>query len=159
MIVIPAIDLRGGRCVRLVQGRFDDETVFSDDPVAVARQWQDAGAQLIHVVDLDGARKGVPQHFEVIERKVSAHPEVKDTLSISILFANQADFAQPAPGVTLSLFNNQQQLIARRSFSYKEYMDHASRKAPMFEPGQTQSFFLNLEDPGSDVTGFEFRFF
>jgi len=68
MIVIPAIDLRGGRCVRLVQGRFDDETVFSDDPVAVAKGWQEAGAQFIHVVDLDGARKGVPQHLEVIER-------------------------------------------------------------------------------------------
>jgi len=68
MIVIPAIDLRGGRCVRLVQGRFDDETVFDEDPVAVARRWQEAGAQLIHVVDLDGARKGVPQHFHVIEQ-------------------------------------------------------------------------------------------
>jgi phosphoribosylformimino-5-aminoimidazole carboxamide ribotide isomerase len=68
MIVIPAIDLRGGRCVRLVQGRFDDETVFSDDPVAVAKRWEAAGAQLIHVVDLDGARKGVPQHLEVIGR-------------------------------------------------------------------------------------------
>ena len=100
-----------------------------------------------------------PDAFEVLERKVTTHPEVKDILSISILFANQADFAQPAPGVTLSLFNNQQKLIARRSFSYKEYMDHYSRKAPMFEPGQTQAFFLNLEDPGSDVTGFEFNFF
>lgn len=100
-----------------------------------------------------------PDAFEVIGRKVSTHPEVKDILSISILFANQADFAQPAPGVTLSLFNNQQKLIARRSFSHKDYMDHFSRKAPMFEPGQTQTFFLNLEDPGSDVTGFEFNFF
>jgi phosphoribosylformimino-5-aminoimidazole carboxamide ribotide isomerase len=68
MIVIPAIDLRGGRCVRLVQGRFDDETVFDDDPVAVARRWEEAGAQFLHVVDLEGARKGVPQQFQVIER-------------------------------------------------------------------------------------------
>jgi len=100
-----------------------------------------------------------PDAFKVIERKVSIHPEIKDILSISILFANQADFAQPAPGVTLSLFNNQQELIARRSFSHKDYMDHYSRKVPIFDPGQTQTFFLNLEDPGSDVTGFEFNFF
>ncbi len=100
-----------------------------------------------------------PAAFEVIERKVSIHPEINDILSINILFANKADFAQPAPGVTLSLFNNRQELIARRSFSHKDYMDHYSRKAPMFEPGQTQTFFLNLEDPGSEVTGFEFNFF
>ncbi|NNJ91480.1 MAG: DUF3426 domain-containing protein [Gammaproteobacteria bacterium] len=100
-----------------------------------------------------------PDAFKVIERKVTIHPEIKDILSISILFANQADFAQPAPGVTLTLFNNQQELIARRSFTHKDYLDHYSRKAPIFNPGQTQTFFLNLEDPGSDVTGFEFNFF
>jgi phosphoribosylformimino-5-aminoimidazole carboxamide ribotide isomerase len=59
MQVIPAIDLRGGRCVRLYQGDYDRETVFSDDPVAVAARWRDAGARRIHVVDLDGARSGV----------------------------------------------------------------------------------------------------
>jgi predicted Zn finger-like uncharacterized protein len=100
-----------------------------------------------------------PDAFNVIERKVAIHPEIKDILTISILFANQADFSQPAPGVTLSLFNNRQELIARRSFSHKDYMDHYSRKAPMFNPGQTQTVFLNLEDPGPDVTGFEFDFF
>jgi len=103
--------------------------------------------------------KRSPEAFKVIERNVAIHPEIKDILSISILFANQADFAQPAPGVTLSLFNNQQELIARRSFSHEDYMDHYSRKAPMFNPGQTQKLFLNLEDPGPDVTGFEFNFF
>lgn len=103
--------------------------------------------------------KRAPESFEVIEREVTAHPEVDNILSIKILFANQADFAQPAPGVTLSLFDNQQNLVARRSFDYKDYMEHFSRKAPMFESGQTQTFFLNLEDPGSDVTGFEFNFF
>ena len=54
MIVIPAIDLREGRCVRLRQGRSDRETVFSEDPVAVARGWKDLGAERLHVVDLDG---------------------------------------------------------------------------------------------------------
>lgn len=66
MIVIPAIDLRGGRCVRLVQGDYQRETVFDDDPVAVARRWRDAGASWLHVVDLDGARDGVPQQRDTI---------------------------------------------------------------------------------------------
>jgi len=55
MIVIPAIDLRGGRCVRLLQGRFDAETVYGDDPPSMARRWADAGASWIHLVDLDGS--------------------------------------------------------------------------------------------------------
>jgi phosphoribosylformimino-5-aminoimidazole carboxamide ribotide isomerase len=72
MIVVPAIDLRGGRCVRLVQGDYARETVFSDDPVAVARQWQAAGAQMLHVVDLDGALEGLPAQRDVIGAIVAA---------------------------------------------------------------------------------------
>jgi phosphoribosylformimino-5-aminoimidazole carboxamide ribotide isomerase len=60
MIVIPAIDLREGRCVRLLQGDFARETVYGDDPVQMALRWQEAGASLLHVVDLDGARAGRP---------------------------------------------------------------------------------------------------
>ncbi len=55
MLLIPAIDLKEGKCVRLRQGRMDDDTVFSDDPVAVAGKWVAAGAKRIHLVDLDGA--------------------------------------------------------------------------------------------------------
>jgi phosphoribosylformimino-5-aminoimidazole carboxamide ribotide isomerase len=58
MEIIPAIDIRGGRCVRLEQGDYARETVFDDDPFAVARRWQEAGARRLHVVDLDGAREG-----------------------------------------------------------------------------------------------------
>ena len=58
MQVIPAIDLRGGRCVRLLQGDYARETVYGDDPVAMASKWRDLGAQRLHVVDLDGARSG-----------------------------------------------------------------------------------------------------
>lgn len=72
MIVIPAIDLRGGRCVRLVQGDYARETVFSDDPVTVARGWQEAGATMLHVVDLDGARDGLPSQRDVIAAIVNA---------------------------------------------------------------------------------------
>jgi phosphoribosylformimino-5-aminoimidazole carboxamide ribotide isomerase len=66
VIVIPAIDLRGGRCVRLVQGDYNRETVFDDDPLAVAHRWEQAGATRLHVVDLDGARDGVPQQRATI---------------------------------------------------------------------------------------------
>lgn len=58
MQIIPAIDLRGGRCVRLAQGDYERETVFGDDPAAMARRWQDEGASRLHLVDLDGARDG-----------------------------------------------------------------------------------------------------
>jgi phosphoribosylformimino-5-aminoimidazole carboxamide ribotide isomerase len=72
MIVIPAIDLMDGKCVRLRQGRFDSKTVFSDDPVEVALKWQSMGAEWIHIVDLDGAREGTMRNFDVIERIVRA---------------------------------------------------------------------------------------
>ncbi len=67
MEVIPAIDLRGGRCVRLFQGDYAQETVYSDDPVEVALRWQELGAARLHVVDLDGAASGEPVNLGVIE--------------------------------------------------------------------------------------------
>lgn len=66
MRLIPAIDIRGGRCVRLRRGDFADETVFGDDPVAVAVRWVDEGARYLHVVDLDGAREGEPRNFALV---------------------------------------------------------------------------------------------
>ena len=72
MEVIPAIDLRGGRCVRLVQGDYDRELVFSDDPVAVAQRWAELGATRLHVVDLDGAREGRPVNDDVARSIVAA---------------------------------------------------------------------------------------
>lgn len=74
MIVIPAIDLRGGRCVRLVHGDFARETVYGDDPVAMARHWADAGAALLHVVDLDGAAAGAPVQTAMIAAICAAIP-------------------------------------------------------------------------------------
>ena len=71
MEVIPAIDLRDGKCVRLRQGDFSQETIYGDDPVLVARRWRDAGARLLHVVDLDGARAGEPRNLTLIERIVA----------------------------------------------------------------------------------------
>jgi len=66
MVILPAIDLQGGRCVRLRQGRVAESTVYSDDPVAMARQWRPQGAEQLHEVDLDGAVVGRPAHAGVI---------------------------------------------------------------------------------------------
>ncbi|MDR3237516.1 MAG: 1-(5-phosphoribosyl)-5-[(5-phosphoribosylamino)methylideneamino]imidazole-4-carboxamide isomerase [Spirochaetia bacterium] len=66
MLVIPAIDIRGGRCVRLLQGDPEKETVYSDSPLDTAKRFEDAGAPLIHVVDLDGAFAGSPVNMEII---------------------------------------------------------------------------------------------
>ena len=68
MLLIPAIDLRGGRCVRLLQGRFDAETVYSDDPLPVLEAYLALGARRIHVVDLDGARDGSQGNRDVLRR-------------------------------------------------------------------------------------------
>jgi phosphoribosylformimino-5-aminoimidazole carboxamide ribotide isomerase len=68
MLLIPAIDLRGGRCVRLLQGRFDVETVYSDDPAEILRRYQALGSRRIHVVDLDGARAGSQGNRAAIAR-------------------------------------------------------------------------------------------
>lgn len=72
MIVIPAVDLREGRCVRLREGRDDARTVFSDDPVAMAERWAAAGAERLHVVDLDGAFAGAPRQTALIAKIVDA---------------------------------------------------------------------------------------
>ena len=68
MIIFPAIDIRGGRCVRLIQGQADQETVYGDDPAAMGQRWQDEGAAWLHVVDLDGAFGAKPQNLEAIGR-------------------------------------------------------------------------------------------
>ena len=68
MLIIPAIDLKGGRCVRLWQGKEDEETVYSEDPLAIAKMWVEKGAQRLHVVDLDGAFRGKPVHLEIVEK-------------------------------------------------------------------------------------------
>lgn len=72
MLLIPAIDLKNGQCVRLRQGKMDEATVFSDDPAAVAKRWADEGAQRLHVVDLDGAIKGQPVNFKAVEKIIGA---------------------------------------------------------------------------------------
>ncbi len=76
MLLIPAIDVKGGRCVRLRQGRMDDVTEFSDDPVAMATRWIEAGAKRLHVVDLDGAVVGRPVNAGVVQAIVRKFPAI-----------------------------------------------------------------------------------
>lgn len=76
MLLIPAIDLKDGRCVRLRQGRMEDETIFSDDPVEVAGRWVKAGARRLHLVDLNGAFAGTPVNGGVIQAIAKAYPDL-----------------------------------------------------------------------------------
>ena len=76
MLLIPSIDIKDGKCVRLRQGRMDEVTVFDDDPRDAARRWVDAGARRLHLVDLDGAIEGAPRNGEVIRALVSEFPDI-----------------------------------------------------------------------------------
>lgn len=77
MIVFPAIDLKNGKCVRLLQGKKDSETIYFDNPVEVAQMWESKGAQYLHLVDLDGAFEGQPKNLSVVK-------EIVETLNIPV---------------------------------------------------------------------------
>jgi len=72
MLIIPAVDIKNGKCVRLLQGRMDSETVFSDDPAATAKRWEEEGAEIIHIVDLEGAIEKHPKNLSSI-REIVEH--------------------------------------------------------------------------------------
>ncbi len=72
MIIIPAVDIKGGKCVRLEQGRMDAETIFADDPAVMAQKWDKAGAEIIHIIDLDGAVMKRPRNLAVIKKIVAS---------------------------------------------------------------------------------------
>ena len=75
MIVIPAIDLKNGKCVRLREGKMDEETIFSEDPISTAGSWFSQGAEILHIVDLDGAVNGQPMNQEIIFSIIAEFPE------------------------------------------------------------------------------------
>ncbi|MBN1621663.1 MAG: 1-(5-phosphoribosyl)-5-[(5-phosphoribosylamino)methylideneamino]imidazole-4-carboxamide isomerase [Endomicrobiales bacterium] len=79
MLVIPAIDIRAGNCVMLTQGKIEDETIYSKDPVFIAKLWQAKGAKRLHVVDLDGAFQGAPKNIEILKK-------IRESVSIPIQF-------------------------------------------------------------------------
>ena len=87
MLLIPAIDLKEGHCVRLRQGRMEDNTVFSEDPIAVAKQWVDAGAKRLHIVDLDGAFAGKPVNAGVYMKYVA--PSLSSTFRSVAVFVTK----------------------------------------------------------------------
>ncbi|WP_322796468.1 1-(5-phosphoribosyl)-5-[(5-phosphoribosylamino)methylideneamino]imidazole-4-carboxamide isomerase [Tepidiforma sp.] len=114
--VIPAIDLRGGRCVRLHQGDYARETAYSDDPAATAQLWQDQGAPRLHVVDLDGAREGRPVNTEAIRaicRAVSIPVEVSG--GIRTLEAIRQALADGADRVQLGSIAVKDPAVAREA--------------------------------------------
>ena len=82
MLLIPAIDLKDGKCVRLRQGKMEDETVFSDDPVAMAGKWVEAGARRLHIVDLNGAFEGKPMNAGVVHDICEAYPDLQYRLVV-----------------------------------------------------------------------------
>ena len=98
MIILPAIDIRGGRCVRLRQGRFEEETVFDEDPAAVARRFEAKGAKWLHVVDLDGAREGEPRNLdrvrairEAVGLKMEVGGGIRSTEAVEEVFGAGVD--------------------------------------------------------------------
>ena len=98
MLIIPAIDIRGGKCVRLFQGDYGKETVYGEDPSAMAEKWISLGARFLHVVDLDGAREGLPRNrtaIQAIARKSSVPVEVgggiRDLAAIEDYFSSGID--------------------------------------------------------------------
>ena len=77
MLLIPAIDIKNGKCVRLRQGNMGDETVYNDDPVAMATRWVDVGAKRLHIIDLDGAVSGRPVNADIIHDIAEEHPDIE----------------------------------------------------------------------------------
>lgn len=92
MLIIPAIDLKDGNCVRLRQGLMDDSTVFSDDPVAMAAQWVEQGCRRLHLVDLNGAFEGEPVNGEVVTAIAKAYPELPIQIGGGIRTAETIDY-------------------------------------------------------------------
>ncbi len=132
MLLIPAIDLKDGKCVRLKQGRMDDDTVYSDDPVAVATRWIEAGARRLHIVDLDGATTGKPVNSGVIH-----------------------DIAEKFPDVPIQVGGG-----IRDEDSIQEYLDAGVRYCILGTKAVTAPHFVSdvcLEFPGHIIVGLDVR--
>ncbi|MDH5543932.1 MAG: 1-(5-phosphoribosyl)-5-[(5-phosphoribosylamino)methylideneamino]imidazole-4-carboxamide isomerase [Nitrospinota bacterium] len=122
MLILPAIDLKGGKCVRLIQGDMDLETVYSDDPVEQAKKWESAGAKIIHIVDLDGAFQGVPKNGDLI-RKICKAVKCKIQLGGGIRDMETADayFDSGVDRIVLgSLLLKEPNLAAQMAVKYPE---------------------------------------
>ncbi|MGD8763303.1 MAG: 1-(5-phosphoribosyl)-5-[(5-phosphoribosylamino)methylideneamino]imidazole-4-carboxamide isomerase [Desulfobacteraceae bacterium] len=121
MLIIPAVDIKDGKCVRLLQGRMDQETVFADDPAAMAQKWAQAGAELIHVIDLNGAFAKSPQNIDAV-RKILRHVHVPIQLGGGI--RNQK---------TIEMYINmgvKRVILGSEAVRRPEFVDEACREFP-----------------------------
>jgi len=99
MLIIPAIDLKGGKCVRLSQGKMDESTTYSDNPSKIAVKWEQMGATRLHIVDLDGAVSGIPKNMELIKEiraavnmQIELGGGIRDLKTIDAYFSAGIDF-------------------------------------------------------------------
>ena len=122
MLIIPAIDLKDGKCVRLRQGRMDDDTVFSDDPVSMAKRWVDAGARRLHLVDLNGAFEGKPVNGDVVRAITQAFPSLPVQVGGGIRDAETID-AYLNTGVEYCI-------IGTKAVREPEFVDQACEQFP-----------------------------
>ncbi len=132
MLLVPAIDLKNGQCVRLKQGRMDDDTVYSDDPIATAAKWVEAGARRLHIVDLDGAATGKPVNSAVVH-----------------------DIAERFPDLPIQIGGG-----IRDEDSIQEYLDAGVRYVILGTKAVTASHFVSdmcLEFPGHIIVGLDVR--
>lgn len=121
MRIIPAVDIKAGQCVRLVQGQADQETIYSNDPVAMACHWDEEGAQLIHVVDLDGAFDGKPVNVEIIKNIIyNSTVDIQIGGGIRTMDALSAYFDAGAYRIILGTIAHQQ----------PEFVEQACKKYP-----------------------------
>ncbi|VAW35130.1 Phosphoribosylformimino-5-aminoimidazole carboxamide ribotide isomerase [hydrothermal vent metagenome] len=122
MIIIPAIDIKGGRCVRLKQGRMEDETVYSEDPLEVARRWEAAGAEIIHLVDLDAAIEGRPVNFNTIK-------EIAESVSVPVQIGGGIRDTESAEAY-LTIKNVARIIIGTAAHSNPGFVTELSAKYP-----------------------------
>lgn len=122
MIILPAIDIKDGRCVRLTQGRMDAETVYSNDPTEVARKWETLGAGIIHLVDLNGAIEGSAMNFDVIKR-------IKDSVSIPVQIGGGIRDERTA-AVYLEEVGVKRVIIGTAAYEDPEFLKTLTRRYP-----------------------------
>ncbi len=152
MRVIPAIDLKAGKCVRLLQGRDDAVTVYSDDPVSTAIRWQSCGARLLHVVDLDGAFTGDQKNLEAISK-------IRDAVEMEIeVGGGIRDLKKMEELITLGI---DRMILGTVAVEQPELVSEACRRVPGTHPcgyrrqgrkgrgqGMGRSHFSGCKDPG-----------
>ena len=122
MQIIPAIDIRGGKCVRLRQGDYNRETVFGDDPAAMARRWVDDGAERLHLVDLDGAREGEPTNIEAVRKIV-------DTVGVPCQFGGGIR-SECSLGVVLDQLGCDRAIVGTKALKEPKWFREMAAKFP-----------------------------